>query len=321
MSMKNLDDLLASTNNLPIKTESVEAKPAPKVEPKEEKAKTEELAPGEKPEEDLMPQEKRIRQFRKDKEAAKQAELGNQDESLTENRQSDDLNAEDKHSDDKKESGVDEYGNKVESKERLYTEAELQQRIRDRFSRGRWADMPPEQQIQEAVKDFKPDPNSEETWETQLGNFVDNRLETREKKAQEQRWKEQEARAQTEFQSKFNNGMAKYSDFVDIVDGKPITNAMMMAARSMKDPAAFIYTAAKNHSKELERIAALPSSLEQATEIGRLEERMRKNRNVTSTPKPIKRVQSDVYSNDTAPVKKSVDDLIREDGNRKLRRR
>jgi hypothetical protein len=298
MSMKNVDDLLTSTNNLPTNPEVVENTEAEAPEPKKAaptKAKEPEVEAGDPDDENIMPGEKRIRQFRKDKEAALNAENENLNEDLTENLQNTDLKS--KKSELKSDSAtdVDEYGTKVESTQ------------------------PTQQQVQDAAKDFQPDPNSEDSWEVQLGNFVDKRLESREKQAQERAWQQKEAQRQMDFQNRFNAGIQKYPDFEQVVAGQPITNGMMMGARAFKDPAAFLYAASKTQAAELERIAALPDAFQQATEIGRLEEKMRKNKAVSTAPRPIRKVTSDVTGKEER--KMTVDDKIRLDAKRKLARR
>jgi len=191
--------------------------------------------------------------------------------------------------------------------------------IRDRLSRGQAAQNATPQQVQQAASDFTPDPNSSDPWEVQLEDFIDKTIEKRTKKLSEKQWREQEDRIQQDFEAKFSAGISKYPDWSKTVQGKPITDAMMMATRSMNDPAAFIYAASKLQPKELERIATLRDPYQQATEIGRLEERMKKARTgVSQAAKPLSATKGDV--SDSTPVKRSVDDLIRIHAKSKLRR-
>lgn len=196
-----------------------------------------------------------------------------------------------------KDEEVDEYGTKV-GKKKLYTEEEVQQMMRDRLKRGRHS-QEQNQEIQQAAKEFKPDQASEESWEAQLEKFIDNHIENKTKQAQQLQWKAREEQTQAEFEIKFTQGMDKYADFQAVVGQKPITNAMMLATRSMKDPAAFIYAACKHQPKELARIAEIPDAVTQATEIGRLEERMKKARAIPQSPTPAKRISGD--KSDTMP--------------------
>jgi hypothetical protein len=211
---------------------------------------------------------------------------------------------------------VDEYGNKA-SKSKMYSEEEVQRMIRDRLSRGQQQATP--QQVQQAADDFIPDANSDDSWETQLESFIEKTISKKQTKAQQLEWKRQEEETQAHFEAKFNAGMSKYSDFQETIAGKPITDAMMMAARALDNPAAFIYAACKLQPKEIEKIAALRDPYQQATAIGRLEEKMRKAKSGISTAaKPITNTKGDMPSKGNE--RRSVDDLIRLDAKRKFAR-
>lgn len=216
-------------------------------------------------------------------------------------------------------SPVDEYGNPVE-KPKTYTEEEVQRMIRERLSRGRHAEPPTPQQVQQASEDFKADPNSEDSWEVQLEQFIDKTIEKRQAKLSEAQWRQQEAAKQAEFEAKFNTGMNKYQDFHQVVQGKPITDAMLLATRDLENPAAFVYAASKLHSSELTRISQIPDARTQAMEIGRLHERMiKERRSVSSAPKPVAPVKGDM------PVKQheypSIDYRIQQHAKQKFARR
>ena len=133
--------------------------------------------------------------------------------------------------------------------------------------------------------------------------------------AQEQREKSMQA----EFEDKMYRGMSKYRDFQDVVSKMPISDTMLLSTRQMKDPAAFIYAASKTQGKELQRIAQIQDAYHQAAEMGRLEERMRKIRAGTGSPRPVSEIKGDVENN--SYVRPSVDDLIRKDGLKKFSRR
>lgn len=199
----------------------------------------------------------------------------------------------------------DAYGNKI-SKPKMYTEEEVQRMIRERLSRGRQTQSE-QQQLNEASKDFTPDPESEESWEVQLGTFVENKIAQIEQKKQQKAWEEQEKNSQSDFEERFSNGMNKYQDFDSVIRGKSISASMMMATRSMENPAAFLYAACKQQPEEIERISKIPDPYAQIAEMGRLEERMKKSRILTSAPKPAKRISGD--RTDSAP-KQSIDQLI-----------
>jgi hypothetical protein len=220
---------------------------------------------------------------------------------------------------EKADDNTDEYGNEI-PKARTYTEEEVQRMIRDRLSRGQYAQQTQQQQqqVQQAAQSFEADPNSEQSWEVQLEAFVEKTIEKNQTKQQQKQMEIQEQRAQAEFEIKFSQGMAKYPDFVSVVEGKPITDSMMRAARSMKDPAAFIYAASKQHPKEVERIAAIRDPYEQIAEVGRLEERMKKAKATSAAPKPLKGPIGDMA--DKGTPKRNIDDMIRKDAQRKFKR-
>ena len=204
---------------------------------------------------------------------------------------------------------IDDYGIEIPKQEKVYTESEVQAMIRDRLSRGRTQQPEPQPQVQ---PNYEPQPVAPtDDWEAQLDMLIDNRLSQREQRVQEQRWKQQEQETQAQFEVKFNQGMAKYPDFEQVVVGKPLTPQMVIATRGMQDPAAFIYAAAKTQAPELERIARIPDPYSQAVELGKLEERMRKARGQTSSaPKPIDMIKGDVP--DKVEKKWSIDDKLRQ---------
>ena len=225
---------------------------------------------------------------------------------------------EDKASETHEAADVDEYGSEI-AKPKMYTEMEVNAMIRDRLSRGRNSDQPTNQQVKEAAKDFVADPNSEETWEDQLGSFIDSRLDSRERKVTERQWQEQQQQVQADFEVKFSTGMNRHKDFAGVVGGKPITDSMMLAVRNMENPASFMYAACKLHPKEVERISRLPDAFQQAAEIGRLEERMKKTRGVTTASKPLTTAKGD-FSDTKSNSRPSIDQLISKHAKSKVRR-
>jgi hypothetical protein len=135
--------------------------------------------------------------------------------------------------------------------------------------------------------------------------------------------RQREAQTQQEFEGKFRDGMGKFHDFVDVIGELPfeITNPMTLATRGMADPAAFLYAASKRNPQELERISKIRDPYAQMTEIGRLEERMRKNKPTTKAPRPLDRTRENASI--PAPKKKSdpsIEDLIAQSDAKKLNR-
>jgi len=191
---------------------------------------------------------------------------------------------------------VDEYGNET-AKPRMYSEEDVQRMIRDRLSRGSVAQQQSAQQtqqVQQAAKDFQADPNSQDSWEVQLENFVEKTFNKMAQKQQQEQAQQIENQRRAEFDTKFTTGMSKYGDFVDVVKERPITDAMLMATRSLENPAAFIYAAAKLQGAELDRISKINDPYQQAAEMGRLEERMRKSKAVTKAPRLVKSDRTDI---------------------------
>lgn len=192
---------------------------------------------------------------------------------------------------------VDDYGNKV-AKKRLYTDEEVNQIIRDRLkNRLKQEQQQPTQPSQQQAQDLGQD-NADQAdgWENQLKGFIENTLSELAQKQQVQAQQAKEQQSQAEFEIKFTQGMGKYADFVNVVQGKPITDSMMLATRSMQDPAAFIYAACKTQADEVARIANLQDPVQQIAEVARLEERMKKLKAVTKAPKPATKVSGDTTS-------------------------
>lgn len=222
--------------------------------------------------------------------------------------------AEESKAADKEDTVDDEYGTPVAKKERVYTESEVQQMMRDRNARGEFARQEAQRQQQQPQQQ---NVEGNEDWEAQLESFVEQTLSKREQKLQEKQWQQQEQQAQANFEIKFNTGAAKYADFESVVMNKALTPQMVIATRGMSDPAAFIYAAAKTQAPELERISKISDPYAQAVEIGKLDERMKKSRASTSSaPKPIAGVKGDVLSK----VKpQSIDDILRAEDAKRLK--
>jgi len=209
---------------------------------------------------------------------------------------------------------LDEYGND-KPKPRMYTEEEKNEAIRNAIQRRFKEDrqpQPSQQQIQQAQQNFEYDPNSEGNWQQQLKSYIKETFNEiqRDDVVRAQHYKE--VQANQEFQDKFTNGMDRFSDFKEVVGSQPITDPMTYALRGIKDPAAFIYSASKRHSQELERISKIPDGYAQMVEMGKLEERMRKTSQATKAPRPVQRTREDTGMPE--PKKKqdgdSIEDLI-----------
>lgn len=298
---------IRSADNLIIKAENEKLG---KIAPVEEKVNTEESPPPQNTETKSADDEKNIPS---DETGKEEKEEGTKEQDSEKEKPEE--NASDESSDN---SDTDEYGNTID-KPKMYTEEEVQAMIRKRL-RDRHETQTPQQQQQmnDAAKDFKADPNSEETWEVQLEKFVENTITKVAERQKQKEWEKSEQLTQAEFEDKFTRGMQRYKDFETVVRDKPISTAMMMATRGMDDPAAFLYAACKQHPQELERIAQIKDPYAQTASIGRLEERMKKAKLVTTAPKPSRKITGD--ASDKMP-ERSIDQLIASHAKSKIMRK
>lgn len=232
---------------------------------------------------------------------------------------SDDAEEDDLGSSESPETDYDDYGNE-KPKPRMYTEEEhkdlLNRAIRERLARLERnnpdvAPHPTNQQIQNQTKNFEYDPNSEQSLPQQLETFIEQTVTKMTGKREQEAREMQERQLHAEFEEKLVTGMQRFGDFREVVGQYNITDPMTLATRDMPDPAAFLYAAAKRHPQELERIAKLRDPYSQIREMGKLDERMRRNKPTTKAPRPIGRTVEDAPSK--APKKKvelSGDDLL-----------
>lgn len=217
---------------------------------------------------------------------------------------------------------LDEYGNKKERmskgmKERLERkdkqyQREIEQRDRElQALRQQLHQQGASKEVQQAVKDFKYDPNDEVSWEQQLSDFVKATVTNLQQDEQRQARERQEQAAHQEFTKKFQKGMERFDDFREVVGSQPIDDAMTLALRGMSDPTAFIYAASKRNPQELERIAKLPDPYARMVEMGRLEERMRRAKPTTKAPRPLGKTREDTTAR-VQPKQKDMsgDDLL-----------
>ena len=237
-------------------------------------------------------------------------------EDRDDHRESDDDDDEPKQT--KKE--YDDYGNE-KAKPRTYNEDEVNERInkavRERLSRGNNDQTPANaNQGQPANNSQAPsfafDENSDASWEQQLESFVEHTVSRMGQKQSQQQMQQREQQAESEFREKFTRGMEKFGDFQKVVEVQPITDAMTLALRGIKDPASFIYAASKRNAPELARISQIPDQYVQMVEMGKLEERMRKAAPTTKAPRPVARTKEDGSLNlkSGKKVEPTIEDLI-----------
>lgn len=254
------------------------------------------------------------------------------DENVPENDLSDDYSDEPESTyEDKKpeikseKKEIDEYGNEKEPeneaiRDRLARQAKKHQAELDDL-RSQLAQQGASSHVQKAAQDFEYNPDESGDWQQQLASFVKQTVNSMSQEKEQERTRSQEAETQRVFESKFRDGMNNFPDFVDVMGqlNFEITNPMTLATRAMDNPAAFLYAAAKRNPEELERISKMRDPYAQMTEIGKLEERMRKNKAATQAPRPLGRNVSD----STAPEPKkessiSGDDLLAKSDARRL---
>lgn len=207
---------------------------------------------------------------------------------------------------DKPEFEEDEYGNKKERmskgmKDRLdRKEKQHQREIEQREAelnglRAQLAQQGASREVQQAAQDFEYDPNESGDWQQQLASFVKQTVKSMTSEQEASQKRSEEAQVQAQFEAKFRDGMNKFDDFREVISSLPceVTNPMTLATRSMDNPAAFLYAAAKRHPQELERISKIRDPYGQMMEMGKLEERMRRNKPTTKAPRPLGRAPED----------------------------
>lgn len=216
----------------------------------------------------------------------------------------------------------DEYGNKKERmpkglKDRLERkEKQFQREIEQRDQelqalRQQLASQGANKEVQQAVKDFKYDPNDNVAWEEQLSQFVKQTVSNMQNEESRTIREQQEAKAHRDFQVKFSQGMTRFDDFREVVGSQPIDDAMTLSLRAMSDPTAFIYAASKRHPQEIERISKLHDPYARMVEMGKLEERMRRNKPATKAPRTLGRTTEDATAKVTPKQKDTTgDDLL-----------
>ncbi len=115
----------------------------------------------------------------------------------------------------------DEYGNKASAdneviRERLARQAEsLKRKHQAEIDdlRAQLANQGASQQVQQAAKDFEYDPEASGDWQQQLASFVKQTVKGMEVEQQRAAQQHKEAQAHAEFETKFHQGMSKFSDF------------------------------------------------------------------------------------------------------------
>lgn len=229
------------------------------------------------------------------------------------------------------ESAYDDYGNeKPKPSSKTYTEEEVNERINravrerfERFERKNNQQQPvqpvqPQNQPYQAPQQPNGTNNGQDgDWQKELKEFIKNTQLEAQREETERYYKQQEEKAEQEFTQKFIAGSQKFNDFREVVDAQPISQPMVLAMRAINDPASFIYAASKRNPQELERISKIPDAYTQMVEIGRLEEKMRRNQpNVTKAARPLSMISEDVVQQEPKKAPKFDDILQMSDSQR-----
>ncbi len=184
------------------------------------------------------------------------------------------------------------------------------------------AQLTPQQhhQLQQDAKNINA--SSDEDWKLQFETMVEQTVYNMTAKKQQESQRIEQARLEQDFQKKLFSGIEQFGDFRETIQnvGCDITDHMTNATRSLDDPAAFLYAASKRHPDELKRISQLRDPYAQVREMGKLEEKMRKNKAGTNAPRSLGKTREDANF-PVAPDKKkneSIDDLLAKDAARRL---
>lgn len=175
-------------------------------------------------------------------------------------------------------------------------------------------------EVQKAADDFEYNPEAEGNWQEQLQSFIKKTVYDMSQENVRAQQERQNRQAHQEFERKFVEGMDRYQDFKDVVGSQPIDDAMVLALRAVKDPAAFIYAAAKRQPEELQRIAKIQDPYARVAEMGKLEERMRRNKATTKAPRPLGITKDDASIKIKQKDSDSIEDLIAKSEAKKIQK-
>jgi len=220
---------------------------------------------------------------------------------------------------------VDEYGNKAEVensvvRERLARQAESMKRQHAAEMEAMRQELLAQQnsQMKQPSKEFEYNPDSADSWEIQLKEFVQHTVQNMEQEKQHAAIQAREREAQAEFEGKFRDGMSAFPDYVDTLSKHQVTDPMVYATRGMKNPAAFLYAAAKRAPQELDRIAKIADPYVQIAEMGRLEAGLRQTKPASKAPRPLAKVQEDGTIQHKTEKEPTIEDLIAQADKRKF---
>jgi len=215
------------------------------------------------------------------------------------------------------EEGADEYGNAREEenpviRERLARQAKKYEAEMAALRAQIAVQQQPPTVQQAEASGFEYNPDSGQTWDQQLASFVEHTVNTMEQRKEYKAQQLKEQAAQLQFENKFRDDVSRFEDFREVIGAVPatISDHMVHATRGMKNPAAFLYAAAKRAPQELVRISAISDGYVQIAEMGRLEETLRQTKPFTKAPRPVARTQEDGRISHESEKEPSIEELI-----------
>lgn len=212
---------------------------------------------------------------------------------------------------------ADEYGNEPEQeneviRERLARQARKHEAelaaLKSQLTRQQ------SQQVQQAADKFEYNPDESGDWQQQLASFVKQTVQNMGTEQQRAEQQQREMQAQMDFETKFRDDVQRFPDFEQAIMGlgAEISDPMVHATRSMTNPAAFLYAAAKRAPAELQRISKLQDPYAQIAAIGALEANLRQTKPATKAPRPIGKGSEDgTMPHKTQPKGETIEDLIK----------
>src|SRR5690606_4652462 len=179
-----------------------------------------------------------------------------------------------------------------------FTEDEVNERINraageryERFERNSQG-AAPKPDNQEAAQ-------GEEQCQEQLTTCVESTVSNLSVKQQGEEAQLREQQARAEFEQKIISGRQRFKDYDAVVTGAPVSQPMLEASRGLDDPAAFWYTAQKRAPDDVKAISQMENAYAQMIAIGKLDDKLRAQKKITSTPKPIQKVTGGVSGKDS----------------------
>jgi len=213
----------------------------------------------------------------------------------------------------------DDYGNTRPKdneviRERLARQAESMKRQHQAELDALRAQLTPQQNqaVNQAAEGFNYDENSNQSWDQQLRSFVEHTVQGMTQRQAQEAQATRDRQAQMEFENKFRDDVQRFPDFQQTIVGvgAQISDPMVYATRGMKNPAAFLYAAAKRAPQELQRISNIKDPYVQVAEMGRLEASLRQTKPATKAPRPLSKSHEDLTIPHKSDKEPTIEELI-----------